>query len=270
MSTAELDGKTAVVTGAGGQIGGGIARELATAGCDVVLADVDVLDTAYNQQGSEEVHGAETAHRLADDIESMGRRAVVVECDVTKAAQVDAMIDRTVEEFGGLDVMCNNAGIITLSTVEELAEEEWDSVMDVNAKGVFLCAKAAIPELKRSKGTMINTASIAGEIGAAGLGHYVASKHAVMGLTKCLALELAPDDVTVNAICPGIVNTPMWSKVLTPAMGGDYEEIIEDVMPLGRDQTPEDMGRLAVFFATNRNVTGEAVKVDGGITQNVI
>jgi meso-butanediol dehydrogenase/(S,S)-butanediol dehydrogenase/diacetyl reductase len=92
----------------------------------------------------------------------------------------------------------------------------------------------------------------------------------VLGLTKSLALELAPDDVTVNAICPGIVNTPMWSEVLTPAMEGSYEEIIGDVIPLGRDQTPEDMGRLAVFFATNRNVTGEAVKVDGGITQSVI
>ncbi|WP_318569625.1 SDR family NAD(P)-dependent oxidoreductase [Salinigranum marinum] len=270
MSTTELDGKTAVVTGAGGQIGGGIARELARAGSDVVLADVDVLDTAYNQQGSEDVHGAETAHALADEIETMGRRSMVVECDVTKADQVESMVDRTVEEFGALDVMVNNAGIITLSPVEELDEAEWDSVMDVNVKGVYLCAKASIPELRKSTGTMINTASIAGEIGAAGLGHYVASKHAVMGLTKCLALELAPDDVTVNAICPGIVNTPMWEKVLTPAMEGSYDEIIGDVIPLGRDQTPEDMGRLAVYFATNRNVTGEAVKVDGGITQNVI
>jgi meso-butanediol dehydrogenase/(S,S)-butanediol dehydrogenase/diacetyl reductase len=270
MSTEDLDGSTAVVTGAGGQIGGGIARELARAGSDVVLADVDVLDTEYNQQASEEVHGSEGAHAVADEIENMGRETMVVDCDVTKADQVEELIDRTVAEFGGLDIMANNAGVITMSTVAEMDEAEWDSIMDVNVKGVFLCARAAIPELRESNGTMINTASIAGEIGAAGLGHYCASKHAVIGLTKSLALELAPDDVTVNAICPGIVDTPMWSEVLTPAMDASYEEIIGDVIPLGRDQTPEDMGRLAVYFATNRNVTGEAVKVDGGITQAVI
>jgi meso-butanediol dehydrogenase/(S,S)-butanediol dehydrogenase/diacetyl reductase len=142
--------------------------------------------------------------------------------------------------------------------------------MDVNVKGVFLPSRAAIPHLKESKGSIINTASIAGTIGAAGLAHYCASKHAVLGLTKSLSLELAGDDVTVNAICPGIVDTPMWSKVLTPQMDEDYEDTVKRVIPLGRDQSPEDMGRLAVFYATNRNVTGQALAVDGGILQNVI
>ena len=105
---------------------------------------------------------------------------------------------------------------------------------------------------------------------AAGLGHYCASKHAVVGLTKSLALELADDDVTVNAICPGIVETPMWQELLTPSLDESYEETIDRVIPLGRDQTPEDMGKLAVFYATNRNVTGQAVAVDGGILQNVL
>lgn len=265
-----LEGAVSIVTGAGGRIGEGIASELAAAGSDVVIADVDVLDTEHNQQSSREVGGVERAQEVAGRIESHGRRAHIVECDVTKADQVEAMIEETITEFGQIDVLCNNAGVITVAPVEEMEEAEWDSVLDVNVKGTFLVSRAAISHLRESGGCVINTASIAGSIGAAGLGHYCASKHAVIGFTKSLALELAPDDVTVNAICPGIVDTPMWAEVLTPTLEESYEETIERVVPLGRDQTPEDMGRLAVFYATNRNVTGEAVKVDGGITQSVI
>ncbi|MUV56442.1 SDR family NAD(P)-dependent oxidoreductase [Halogeometricum sp. CBA1124] len=271
MSTEHsLEDAVSIVTGAGGQIGEGIAVELAKAGSDVVVADVDVLDTEYNQQSSTEVGGATRAEEVAGRVEEHGRRAHIVECDVTHADQVEAMVEETISEFGRLDVLCNNAGIITFDTVDEMDEAEWDSVMDVNVKGVFLPSRAAIPHLKESKGSIINTASIAGTIGAAGLAHYCASKHAVLGLTKSLSLELAGDDVTVNAICPGIVDTPMWSKVLTPQMGEDYEETVKRAIPLGRDQSPEDMGRLAVFYATNRNVTGQALAVDGGILQNVI
>ncbi|WP_254546613.1 SDR family NAD(P)-dependent oxidoreductase [Halomarina pelagica] len=265
-----LEGAVSIVTGAGGQIGEGIALELAGAGSDVVVADVNALETEYNQQSSREVGGATRAQEVADRVEERGRRAHVVECDVTKDDQVRAMVEETVSEFGRLDVLVNNAGIITVAPVEEMAEEEWDSVMDVNVKGVFLPSRAAIPHLRESAGSIVNTASIAGSIGAAGLGHYCASKHAVLGLTKSLALELAPDNVTVNAICPGIVDTPMWERVLTPTLEESYEETVERVIPLGRDQTPEDMGRLAVFYATNRNVTGQALAVDGGILQNVI
>ena len=265
-----LNGKVSIVTGAGGQIGEGIASELAAAGSDIIIADVNVLDTEHNQQSSQEVGGVERAEEVANRIEDHGQRAHIVECDVTKNDQVQAMIEETVSEFGGFDVLANNAGVITVAPVEEMDEDEWDSVMDVNVKGQFLVARAAIPHLKESSGTIINTASIAGSIGAAGLGHYCASKHAVVGLTKTLALELADDDVTVNAICPGIVETPMWEQILTPSMDESYEETIDRAIPLGRDQTPEDMGKLAVFYATNRNVTGQALAVDGGILQNVL
>lgn len=264
-----LEGSVSVVTGAGGQIGEGIALELAGAGSDVVIADVDALETEHNQQSSREVGGATRAQEVAERVEEIGQRAHVVECDVTDNEQVREMIEETVSEFGGLDVLVNNAGVITISEVEEMDEAEWDSILNVNAKGPFLVSRAAIPYLRESEGTIINTASIAGKIGAAGLGHYCASKHAVIGLTKSLSLELAPE-VTVNAICPGIVETPMWEKILTPSLEESYEETIERVIPLGRDQTPEDMGRLAVFYATNRNVTGQAFVVDGGILQNVI
>lgn len=263
-----LDGKVSVVTGAGGQIGEGIASELAAAGSDIVIADVNILDTKHSQQSSQEVGGVERAREVANRIKDYGQRAHIVECDVTKNDQVQAMIEEAVSKFGQLDVLANNAGIITVAPVEEMEEDEWDSVMDVNVKGQFLVARAAIPHLKEASGTIINTASIAGKIGAAELGHYCASKHAVVGLTKSLALELAEDDVTVNTICPGIVETPMWEQILTPSLDESYGETIDRAIPLGRDQTPEDIGKLAVFYATNRNVTGQAVAVDGGILQN--
>ncbi|WP_128226267.1 SDR family oxidoreductase [Halobacteriaceae archaeon SHR40] len=264
-----LEGAVSIVTGGGGDIGGGIAEEFAAAGSDVVIADVDVLDTEYNQQSSEEIGGTTRAQKVVDRVEAEGQRAHVVDCDVTKADQVEAMVDEVVEEFGKIDVLANNAGVITVTTVEEMAEEEWDTVMDVNVKGMFLVSRAVIPHLRDSGGTIVNTASIAGSIGAAGLAHYCSSKHAVLGLTKSLSLELAPD-VTVNALCPGIVETPMWSDVLTPETGEAYEDTIDRTIPMGRDQTPEDMGRLAVFLAENRNITGQSVVVDGGILQNVI
>lgn len=264
-----LDGAVSIVTGGGGDIGTGIAAELAAAGSDVAIADVDVLETEYNQQSSTEVDGATRAQEVVELVEAEGQRAHVVECDVTKADQVEAMIDEVVEEFGRIDLVANNAGVITVSPVEEMAEAEWDSIVDVNLKGVFLVARAAVPHLRESQGTIVNTASIAGEIGAGGLAHYCASKHAVLGFTKSLALELAPE-VTVNAVCPGIVETPMWEDVLTPALDQSYEETIEEGIPMGRDQDPEDMGRAVVFLAENRNVTGESIVVDGGILQNVI
>ncbi|NUE03437.1 SDR family oxidoreductase [Halorubraceae archaeon YAN] len=264
-----LEGAVSIVTGGGGDIGHGIATELAAAGSDIVIADVDVLDTAYNQQSSTEIGGAAHAQEVVEAVEAHDRRAHVIECDVTKADQVQAMVDEVVSEFGKIDVLVNNAGIITVTPTVEMDEQEWDSVMDVNVKGPFLVSRAAIPHLQEAEGTIINTASIAGHIGAGGLAHYCASKHAVLGFTKSLALELAPD-VTVNAICPGIVNTPMWEDVLTPELGESFDETIARAIPMGRDQKPEDMGRLAVFFAENRNVTGESVVVDGGILQNVI
>lgn len=260
-TNSELDGSVSIITGARGVIGSGIAKELAAAGSDVVL------QTEHNENQSTDVIDPTRTQALVDEIEEMGQRAMPVNCDVANSTQVSAMVEKTVETFGRLDVLVNNAGIVRVSRVEDMSEAEWDRVMDVNVKGMFLCSRAAIPHLRESTGTIINNGSVASFGGAAGLAHYCASKHAVIGLTKALALEVAADDVTVNAICPGIVDTPMWSEVLAPEPE-QYEATINAKIPLGRDQTPEDMGRLAVFFATNRNVTGEAVKVDGGITSS--
>ena len=258
---AQLDGAVSIVTGARGVIGSGIAKELAAGGSDVVL------QTEHDENRSTEITDPARTQALIDEIEEMGRDAIPLNCDVTNSKQVVTMVEETIETFGRLDVLVNNAGIVVVSRVEDMAEAEWDLVMDVNVKGMFLCSRAGIPHLRDSAGTIINNGSIASFGGAAGLAHYCASKHAVIGLTKALALELASDDVTVNAICPEIVDTPMWSEVLAPDPE-QYEATIRQKIPLRRDQTPEDMGRLAVFFATNRNVTGEAVKIDGGITSS--
>ncbi len=254
-----LEGCVSIVTGARGGIGRGISRELAAAGSDVVL------QIERDQRDSVEVNDAARARPLVEEIEALGRKALPINCDVSNPAHVEAMVDRTIEAFGRLDVLVNNAGIVNTFRLEDMPEDEWDRVIDVNLKGMFLCCRAAIPHLKASAGAIINNGSIASFGGASGLTHYCASKHAVIGLTKALALELAQYDVTVNAVCPGIVDTPMWSEVLTPDPE-QYKAVISRVIPLGRDQTPEDMGRAAVFLATNANITGQSITVDGGIT----
>ena len=256
-----LEGAVSIVTGARGVIGGGIARELAAAGSDVVL------QMEHDESAPTKVTSVTTGRELIDEVEEMGRAGVPVNCDVSSSQHVAAMVEEAIETFGRLDVLVNNAGIVDPVRVEDMPERVWDRVMDVNVKGAFLCSRAAIPHLRESTGTIINNGSIASFGGAAGMANYCASKHAIIGLTKALALELAPDNVTVNAICPGIVDTPMWSEVLAPNPG-QYEATVNRKIPLGRDQTPGDMGRLAVFLATNRNITGESVKVDGGITSS--
>ncbi|OOG25389.1 acetoin dehydrogenase [Thioalkalivibrio denitrificans] len=254
-----LEGAVSIVTGARGVIGRGIARELADAGSDVVL------QVARDGDGSVVVKEAGRAQPLVEEIEALGRKALAVNCDVSNPAQVNAMVERTIEIFGRLDVLVNNAGIVRVCPVESMTDHEWDEVLGVNLKGMFLCCRAAIPHLKASAGAIVNNGSIASFGGAGGLAHYCASKHGVIGLTRALALELAPFDVTVNAICPGIVNTPMWSKVLTPDPE-QYRSVIDSVIPLGRDQTPEDMGRAVVFLVTSHNITGQSITVDGGVT----
>lgn len=262
MSTnTELEGAVSIVTGARGVIGRGIATELAAAGSDVVI------QTEHDRDKPTTISEETRAKDLIDEIEAIGRTAVPVNCDVSSPEHIGAMVEATIETFGQLDVLVNNAGIIEPTRVEEMTEETWDRVMDVNLKGVFLCSRAAIPHLRESSGTIVTTGSIASFGGAAGMANYCASKHAIIGLTKALALELAPVDVTVNAVCPGIVDTPMWSEVLAPTPE-QYQATIANKIPLGRDQTPEDIGRLTVFLATNRNITGEAITVDGGITSS--
>jgi len=252
-----LAGKAAVVTGGARGIGRGIVMALAEAGADMLIADLLEDEMLATQQA----------------VRSLGRKALVRRVDVTDAAQVQAMVDQSVAELGGLDIMVNCAGVINIHPVAELTEKDWDFVMDVNAKGTFLGCKAALgPMLARRSGRIINVASIAGKEGFPNLAHYSASKFAVVGFTNALAKEVAQEGVTVNAICPGIVRTYMWDRLADEWK--NEGESVEDswarhqftLIPQGRAQTPQDMGQMALFFATMDNVTGQSVNVDGGFT----
>jgi len=252
-----LQGKAAYVTGGGRGIGRGIALALARAGADIAVADLDI-------------DGAEA---VAAEARALGRRAVALRVDVTRSADVEAMVRSTVDAFGRLDIAVNCAGVVSVSPLEALAEAEWDRVLGVNAKGVFLCCKAALPALRRSGGgRIINVASIAGKRGSPNLAHYCASKFAVVGLTSALAKEVARDGITVNAICPGIVRTYMWDLLSEARRQGEetaeeaWQRSVLGLIPQGRPQTPEDMGALAVYLATAENLTGQAISLDGGIT----
>ncbi|WP_019703103.1 SDR family NAD(P)-dependent oxidoreductase [Paracidovorax oryzae] len=252
-----LAGKTAVVTGGARGIGKGIVLELARAGADVLIADL--LEDAMQSTAAE--------------VQALSRRALARRVDVTDAAQVQAMVDQAVSELGGLDILVNCAGVISIHPVAELSERDWDFVMDVNAKGTFLGCRAALgPMRARRSGRIVNVASIAGKEGFPNLAHYSASKFAVVGFTNALAKEVAQEGITVNAICPGIVRTYMWDR-LSDEWKNEGESVEDSwarhqltLIPQGRAQTPQDMGRLALFFATMDNVTGQSVNVDGGFT----
>ena len=252
----QLENKVAIVTGGNRGIGVGIVRSLADAGADLVIA----------------ARNAEQCEQVAAEVRAGGRKAIAVGTDVTQADQVLALFDRTVAEFGGFDILVNNSGVLSISNVEELSEADFDQVMAVNVKGVFLCSKAAIPHLKsRGAGRIINVSSVAGKCGFPGTAHYCASKYAVNGFTNALAKELALDNITVNAICPGIVWTHMWEQLADHHAGPDesreesWLRAQKRMIPQGRSQTVEDMGALAVYFATQPNVTGQCWNVDGGL-----
>jgi len=271
MTTA-LRGKVALVTGGGRGIGRGIALALAGAGADVAVAEVDRVASATQQYGDAVVSGLAAAEETAQAIRGLGCRALVVAADVTRAADVERMLTETTAALGGLDVLVCNAGVVHVAPVEHLSEEAFDLTMAVNVKGVFLCCRAALPRLKGRPGAnIINIASVAGKNGAPGMAHYCASKFAVVGFTNSLAKEVAATGVRVNAICPGILRTQMWEYLSERFKQGEeskeaaWGRFVHTLIPLGRPQTPDDIGALAVYLATAQNVTGQAINVDGGM-----
>lgn len=240
--------KVALVTGGSFGIGRATAIEFAKRGAKVVIADWVEDDETINL------------------IKKIGGEAIFVKCDVSKEADVKKMIDITVNTFGRLDFAFNNAGIEGIQANTDLCTvENWDKTIDVNLKGIWLCMKHELTVmLKQGKGSIVNCASIAGLVGFTGLPTYVASKHGVVGLTKTAALEYVKQGIRVNAVCPGVIKTPMMDRFT----GKDkvVEKQYEDMEPIGRMGLPEEVAEAVLWMCSDSAsfVTGQALAVDGG------
>ena len=254
-----FEGKTVVVTGGNRGIGYAMAERFSGEGANLVIASVE-----------------EHVHEAAASLRKGGGKVLPVLCDVSDMKAVKALYDAAEAEFGSIDVSIQNAGIITIAKIEDLTEEEWDNTMDVNTKGVFLCCQEAIRRMRKSKkgGRLICTASGQAREGFIYTPHYAASKFGVMGIAQSLAKEVAEEGITVNAICPGIIETDMWdyNDRVWGQMLGDYgpgelmAEWVQNI-PMKRAGQGKDVAGLVAFLASDdaAYITGQTINVDGGL-----
>ncbi len=246
-----LKNKTAIITGGASGFGQGIAERFAKEGANVVIADLN----------------ADTARAVADSINNAGGIALALKCDVTSSQSVKQMVDQTIARFGALDCLVNNAGLPQVNQpMLEVDEATFDKIYSTNVKSIYLTALHAIPLMPESGGTIINTASTAALRPRPGLTWYNGSKGAVTTLTKSMAVELAPKNIRVNALCPVAGNTPMLGAFMGGEVTPDMEEKFRATIPLGRLSTPQDMANAALFFASDEAefLTGVCLEVDGG------
>jgi len=244
-----LKNRVAIVTGAGQGIGRALALGLAREGAEVVIADIN----------------DENAASVKREIEGLGGTALAASTDVSNEDSVQTMVDKSLRQFGKLDILINNAGIFPVSSVEEMKEEDWDRVIGTNLVGAFLCSRAVAGKfLHQGSGRIISMTSGRAFQGAKNAAHYASSKAGIIGFSKSLALELAPRQITVNVICPGITDTAQ------PRGHQSEEQIYSQAqkIPLGRIGQPEDLVGIAVFLASDASAyaTGALFFVDGGIT----
>lgn len=252
----DLSARRALVTGAGNGIGRAIALALADAGARVAVSDV-------NQEAARDVAA------------ELGDTAIALQIDVTSPDSIAAGFEAAVDAFGGIEIVCANAGVSRMKHFVDLTEADWNFNMDVNAKGVFLTNQKAVRHFLAAgtKGVIVNTASLAGKVGDGVLVDYTASKFAVVGLTQAVAKAVAKDGIRVNAVCPGFVRTGMQERevVWEAELRGTTPEAVRqgyiDMTPLGRIEEPEDVADVVVFLASDaaRFMTGQAVNVTGGV-----
>ncbi len=257
----ELQGRVAIVTGGGRGIGRATALELARMGADVVIAELD-------KPGGE---------RTAGEVKALGRKAFSLPTDVTSRADLATMVERARGELGRIDILVNNAGIYRAASSLDVTEEHWDAIMNLNAKAVFFASQAVLPVMiAQKRGAIVSLASMAGKIGSKTNLPYNVSKAAVISMTKSLALAHATDGIRVNCVCPGFVETDMWSAVareqsallkMTPE---EFTRQRAAQVPLGRMERPEDVAQVIGFLASDRSayMTGQALSVDGGLVMH--
>lgn len=240
-----MENKTAIVTGAGVGIGKGIAITLAKEGYNVVVSDI-------NQ---------ENCQKTAEEVAAIGVKSLAIKCDVSSSTEVEQLFSQTVKEFSTVDVLVNNAGIYPFVPFEKMQESDWDKVMDVNLKSIFLCSKEASKVMPEG-GRIINVSSIASVVGFEGLVHYCASKGGVNGMIRALALEMAKKKITVNGVAPGAIQTP-GVQSSEEAQKGTIAMI-----PLERMGQPEDIANAVAFLASDKAnyITGQVIIIDGGWT----
>ena len=256
-----LTGKSAVITGGGRGIGGATALMFAREGADVLVPDLDLA----------------TSESTAKAIQTLGRKGVPMQMDVTRMADIQRMVETAIREFGKIDILVNNAGITLVREPLQLTEADWDRTLDLNLKAAFFCAQAVAREMvKRKSGVILNAASISGRSGKPLMADYCASKFGIIGITQSLAMALAKHGVRVNAVAPGIVDTDMWASIdrewaaLEGKPVGTMKQSRAANIPLGRIETAEDVAKVYTFLASDdaAYITGQTVNVCGGLQLN--